>query len=593
MRNPVIPAKGNRRMTYTRAPSHPDRDREREELARQHEILAQEKWQRILLTWFGFAICAIYVNPLVLVALAILDTTAELVGLRLMKGLDPAANPMRYRGTLVCVVVMEAAFGTAAALVWLVDDPYAKALAAGLVMTTALQLTTVRSIHLAYGLTGLSTIAATSFVANVLHWSMQGDWRGLVLSTAAACGAIGYAVIAMQSNHQLHRATAEGQTAARASDTAKSRFLAQMSHELRTPLNAIIGLGEVEAEAARNAASRERLTALVTSARGLAVVLDDVLDLSSFTDGRLALNPRNIDPRTELSTCVAIFRYQAEAQRVVVDLDCTDLPPHATLDPQRMRQCLINLISNALKHVHEGRVVITATHHADILQIDVSDTGPGIHSDLASHIFEPFRKGNSNAPGTGLGLAISRSLARQMGGDLVLVPSGSGATFRLTLAAPVAAAPVVTAGKHADLSGRCVLVVDDIATNRLVAASLLQASGARVIEAAGGREALSVLSREQVDLVLLDMNMPEMDGLATFRAIRAGVGSMAQVPVIAMTADVLPAQRGSFMQAGLDGYLPKPLLPEELDALLRRFFDPDPQGWKATARGGSRREPSP
>jgi two-component system, sensor histidine kinase len=551
-----------------------DRDRMREELVRQYEILAQEKWQRILLTWFGFAICAIYVDPLILLALAVLDTTCELTSLSLMKDLDPALSRLRYRGTQICVIVMEASFGTAAGLVWLVDDPYAKALAAGLVMTTALQLTTVRSIHLPYGLAGIATIGVTSFFANVLHWSMKDDWQGLALSTAAACGGIGYAVIAMLSNHQLHRATAEGQSAARASDTAKSRFLAQMSHELRTPLNAIIGLGQVEADAALTPTSRERLTALVTSARGLAVVLDDVLDLSSITDGRLTLHPRNVDLRAELSACVATFRHQAKAQRLDLDLDlAASLPTHVKIDPQRMRQCLINLISNALKHVRNGGVTISVSHKDGTLQIDVTDTGQGVPPALQEHIFEPFRKGTATVPGTGLGLAISRSLARQMDGDLVLLPGETGACFRLTLFAPIAdASDIEPSVLGADLAGRSILVVDDIATNRLVAASLLQASGAGVIEASGGKEALAILSRERVDLVLLDMNMPEMDGFATVGAIRAFGGAIARIPVIAMTADVLPAQRAAFLAAGLDGFLPKPLLPEDLDAVLRRFL---------------------
>lgn len=556
------------------APAYPDRDRLREELARQYEILAREKWQRIILTWFGFAICAIFVHPTFLVALALVDTAGELWSLRLLKALDPASRPWRYRATVLCVILMEAAFGTAAGLVWLVEDPYAKALAAGLVMTTALQLTTVRSIHLPYGLAGIATIAVTSFTANVLHWSTVGDWQGLALSTAAACGGIGYAVVAMVSNHHLHRATAEGQTAARASDTAKSRFLAQMSHELRTPLNAIIGLGQVEADAAQSPASQERLTALVASARGLAVVLDDVLDVSSLTDGRLTLHPRSTDIRAELSACLAIYRHQAEARQLDLSLDCAaDLPHHLTLDPQRMRQCLINLVSNALKHVREGGIRISVTYKDSALQIIVADTGPGVPPDLGAQIFEPFRKGNESIPGTGLGLAISRSLARQMGGDLVLVPSSTGATFRLSLIAPVAQGTVTLPPvRGANLAGRCILVVDDIATNRLVAASLLQASGARVIEAAGGRDALAILVQQPVDLVLLDMNMPEMDGLATIRAIRALDGTMARVPVVAMTADVLPTQRAIFLAAGLEGYLPKPLLPEDLDATLRRFL---------------------
>jgi CheY-like chemotaxis protein len=156
-----------------------------------------------------------------------------------------------------------------------------------------------------------------------------------------------------------------------------------------------------------------------------------------------------------------------------------------------------------------------------------------------------------------------------MGGDLVLLPSERGAQFRLSLDAPVAVAGATTPQSGTpDLSGRTILVVDDITTNRLVAASFLKAGGARVIEADSGETALAVLARDSVDLVLLDMNMPGLDGVATFRAIRRMDGTAARVPVIAMTADVLPTQRAQIDAEGLNGYLPKPLIAEDLYALL-------------------------
>ncbi|WP_309663243.1 response regulator [Tabrizicola sp.] len=494
--------------------------------------------------------------------------------MRLLRGLDPEKHPRRYQGSILCVVLMESSFGAAAGLVWLVDDPYSKALAAGMVMTTALQLTTVRSIHLPFGLSGIATIAVTSLVAIWVHWADTDNWIGFSVTAAAAVAGIGYALTAMLSNNELHRATAEGRALAWASDTAKSRFLAQMSHELRTPLNAIIGLGQIEAANVQNAASRDRLETLVASARGLAVVLDDVLDLSSITDGRMALRPRVVDIRAELAIIVATFSHQAKARWLSLTLNCAaDLPPLATFDPQRMRQCVINLISNALKHVKTGGISLAVRSDGNRLIIDVIDTGPGVPPGLHEAVFEPFRKASPSSTGTGLGLAISRSLARQMGGDLRLLPTFSGAWFQLSVLAPAAAAEEVhPASGTPDLTGTTILVVDDIATNRLVASSVLQRAGARVIEASGGQEALTFVTREAVDLVLLDMNMPDMDGLSTFRAMRKMQGAVSRMPVIAMTADVLPAQQAAIEAAGLDGYLAKPLVPEDLYALLRRHL---------------------
>lgn len=549
---------------------YPKRNRVQDELVRQHEILSTGKWQRIFLAWCAFGLCTFYVSPALMVALAIIDTAAELANLSMLKNLDAARQPARYRGTLICVVVIESTLGIAAGMIWQIEDPYSKALAAGMVMTAALQLTTVRSIHLPYGLLGIATIAVACLIAIWVHWSGHHDWFGLAITTATAAAGLSYAVVAMLSNHDLHRSTAKGRAAAWAADAAKSRFLAQMSHELRTPLNAIIGLGQIEASQATTPAARDRLDTLVASARGLAVVLDDVLDLSSIADGRMVLRPRAVDVRAELATIVATFRHQATARGLTLYLECApDVPQLVRLDPQRLRQCLINLISNALKHVRDGSIHVSARAMGDQIVIDVADTGPGIPPSLREMVFEPFHKGDSTAPGTGLGLAISRSLARQMGGDLVLLPTDRGAAFRLSLAAPVAQAGAI-APQHGppDLSGRTILVVDDVATNRLVAASFLKAGGARVIEADSGETALAVLARDSVDLVLLDMNMPGLDGVATFRAIRRMDGTAARVPVIAMTADVLPTQRAQIDAEGLNGYLPKPLIADDLYALL-------------------------
>jgi CheY-like chemotaxis protein len=203
------------------------------------------------------------------------------------------------------------------------------------------------------------------------------------------------------------------------------------------------------------------------------------------------------------------------------------------------------------------------------LVIDVADQGRGIPPALQEQVFEPFFRGSSETPGVGLGLSISRAVARQMSGDLVILPTAQGATFRLTVFAPEAESVPARAGAT-DLQDRTILVVDDIATNRLVAGQLLMAAGARVIEASSGPEALQRLEQGGIDAVLLDLMMPEMDGAETLSHIRATHGN--KVPVIAMTADVLAVREDDALRAALDGFLPKPILPEALREVLARVL---------------------
>ncbi|MFN5998461.1 MAG: ATP-binding protein [Paracoccaceae bacterium] len=548
---------------YTKA----EGERLRDELARQYKILRGEFVFRMVLVAFGYGVCAIYVNPAIMVALFMVELVGELLSQGLLRGLDPARSPRRYLAYLLSLVPMEAALITAAGLVWIQDDPYAKSIAIGIVMGSLLHLSSVRSIHLPLGATGMATVTSIVLAVNAAHWTALGNWLGLAISTTVALLAIAYAATAMISNNRMHRSGVEAAALARAANVAKGRFLAQISHELRTPLNAVIGLGEIEAASATGA-SRQRLRTVVTSARDLAVMLDDAVDYSALTEGRVAITPRPVAVRPELSANLLVFDLQARNQgrelQVTVE---RDVPTHLLIDSQRVRQCLGNLVGNALKHSSRGPVSVTVRYAKSRLVIDVADQGKGIPSDLHDQVFEPFYRGSSETPGVGLGLSISRAVARQMSGDLVILPTAQGATFRLSVLAPEAEAAPQSAGAS-DFQDRTILVVDDIATNRLVAGQLLMAAGARVVEAASGPEALKRLEIGGVDAVLLDLMMPGMDGAETLKHIRAAHGN--RIPVIAMTADVLAVRRDDQLRAALDGFLPKPILPETLREVLAR-----------------------
>lgn len=551
--------------------SNADGERVRDELARQHRMLRGEVVPRLLLVGLAYAICAQFVAPWIMVALFLVEVGGEVISQRLLRGLDPLRAPLRYRLFLISLVPMEAALISAAGLVWLQDDPYAKSIAVGIVMGSLLHLCSVRSIHLALGIVGMITVAVVVLAFNTVHWLGEGNLVGLAVSTLTAIAAIIYAATAMISNHRLHRTGAEAAAAAKAANVAKGRFLAQISHELRTPLNAVIGLVEIEAANAAGS-SRQRLRTVATSARDLAVMLDDAVDYSALTEGRVAVTPRPVALRPELSATLLVFELQARNQgrELTVGIG-RDVPPVVLIDSQRVRQCLGNLIGNALKHSARGPVAVTVRHQRGRLQIDVADQGKGIPAALQDRVFEPFFRGAGETPGVGLGLAISRAVARQMGGDLVLLPVAQGTTFRLTVLAPEAQAAPETAG-IADFRDRVILVVDDIATNRLVAVQLLAAAGARAVEAGSGPEALARLEQGGIDAVLLDLMMPGMDGQETLFRIREAHGR--KVPVVAMTADVLSIRRDDTLRERLDGFLPKPILPETLREVLAHVLRP-------------------
>ena len=540
-----------------------------DEIARQHDLLASIEPTRLSLTVLVYGLNMMFLPPWLCALLAATDTMAEWYGLRWLHGLNPAANPRRYLAALFSVAVAEISFAVPAALIWQQDSQFAKAFAVGTVCMTLLQLLTVRAIHLPGAMVGWFTVGLTMIVGNSYYWLHQSDVAGFALSSGCITAAALFTRTALVSINGLHDQMARDRSAALAADQAKSRFLAQMSHELRTPLNAILGMGHAELAQSTDPRTKKHLGILVDSAASLAVILDDILDMSAIAEGALPIRLAPADPKVEIAASAATYRSICAAAGLSMRLElAANLPAHAMLDAQRLRQCLSNLLSNALKHTRIGGVVIEASLSTPTeLQVIVTDTGRGIDQKDEGGLFQPFHRGMGPETGTGLGLAISRALARQMGGDLVLLPSAVGARFCLTIAL-TALSGQTPAPLHApvmpDLRGRRILVVDDVPTNRLVAATLLRLFGASIAEAASGQAALDYLRDHPVDLVLLDMNMPGLNGIETLNAIRAMSGAIAVVPVLAMTANATSAQRQHYIDSGLDGYVSKPLSPASL-----------------------------
>ncbi|MFN3822995.1 MAG: response regulator [Pseudorhodobacter sp.] len=603
-----------------------------DEIVRQLDLIWRERWLRIGLTNFAYALCVIFIPVWIALACAVVNLAAEILSMRLMRGLDPRGHVWRHRIVLMLNFLMEFAFALAPVLVWHSQEAYAKPFAVGMVMTTLLQVATVRALHLPIGLAGFAGVAAAVLPGNAIYWIARDDLSGLVLSTLCAAGGLTYALVALLSNHRLNAESIDARRKALAGERAKGQFLAQMSHELRTPLNAILGMGHAEMRRSRDMLSQQRLSVLMASAEGLSTILDDILDLSAIQEGRMPIRRQPIRPKREIEATLALFQPDIEAAglHLTTRID-GNLAGRAMVDPHRLRQCLSNLLSNAIKHTAIGEIRVTAGRivapdGTELLEVEVADSGGGIPQHLHEVVFEPFcnapdlprpvpKARSEQAPhseslgarthpplpaaqSNGLGLSISRALARQMGGDLVIRSAAAdtgkseakadnairGAAFRLTVTLPqlptaamdaddaatpgpgAAAPPAAALPANRPEKGLRVLVVDDIATNRLVASTYLRMLGASMIEASSGEEALALLTDMPPDLVLLDMNMPRMDGRETVRRIRAMHGPVGTVAVIAMTADALSEHRETYLASGVDGYLSKPLNPERMAA---------------------------
>lgn len=569
-----------------------------DEMRRQAMVLNDEGRVRLVTAGLAYGIFALFLPVWLVAACAVIDLGAEILSARLHRHPE-RLQPGRaeYRAYLALVVLTEGTFTLPAALLWHAgNDPYLKALSVGVICATLMHVATVRSIHLPLGITGMGTILAVVAGSNTAYWLPQGDMAEWAFSSFCVLLGVSYFAGAMRSNHRLHRETAEGRRLAQEADAAKGRFLAQMSHELRTPLNAILGMGRAELGAtAAGADTRDRMAILVRSAEGLGTLLDDILDMSAVEAGRMPIRPRPTIPAQEIAAAAALWRpaIAAAGQRLTVIVDPA-LETPALIDAQRLRQCLSNLLSNAAKHAGPTEVTLRArclrgAGVPPVLRIDVSDKGVGLDAGLGDRLFQPFERGQAPGPaGTGLGLSISQGLARQMGGELrqtTIPQGGTGLCFVLTLPLPPVApdsSPAGSAAAPAALPpGLRVLVVDDIGTNRLVAATYLRMLGALPVEAAGGPEALLLAAAGGIDLVLLDMNMPGMDGTATFRALRALPGDAARVPVVAMTADAMEEHRSRYLALGLDGYVAKPVSPRTLALELASVM---------AARGGPARD---
>jgi len=379
------------------------------------------------------------------------------------------------------------------------------------------------------------------------------------------------------SREALHKARAQAQErgiAAEAANEAKSAFLATMSHEIRTPLNGVLGMTQAMAADALSPVQKERLEVIRQSGEALLAILNDVLDLSKIEAGRFELESVEFDLAELMKGAHSAFTAIANKKGLSFDLTIEPATRGVYLgDPTRVRQILYNLISNALKFTEHGEVRVKAARQGEALALVVSDTGVGIAEERLAALFEKFTQADASTTrrygGTGLGLAICRELVHLMGGQIGAESrAGEGSQFTVTLpiakvgeaAAPAFASPPAPAAEPSLLKIR-VLAAEDNSVNQLVLKTLLHQIGVDPTVVENGAEAIRAWEEASWDVILMDMQMPVVDGLTATRRIRAAEQSSGRprTPIIALTANAMSHQMQACLAAGMDGHVAKPI----------------------------------
>ncbi len=485
------------------------------------------------------------------------------------------------------LMVMDAGSWSAMVVLFIddVDPMTAACLLAGVVGVASLGLFSTFS-HFAVSI----LFQTAALVPMALHYAFVGGLTGWSIVASAV---VYYAVLALEARRSERRhvetlrlryenaAIAEERAAALAraehSDRAKSRFLAAVSHEVRTPLNGILGVTQLLRSQTETAAFRRELEIVHRSGHHLLRVIGDLLDLSRVEYDRMVIDTAPFDVVQAVRDVTDLLEPNAAERSLALQVRfASDVPARVDGDAARLKQVLHNLVGNAIKFTRQGGIEVEVSHQAGRLRVVVSDTGDGIAAEDIARIFDPFMQSPSaerlgRRLGTGLGLTIARQLAQAMGGDIAVSSQpGRGSRFVFEIDAPQSSSVAAPAG-DGGLALPCfegrVLVVDDNEVNALVACAMLSRMGLVTAVAADGGEALSRLREQRFDLVLMDLQMPRIDGTTATRIWRAEEPGP-RLPIIALTANASDEDRQAALRSGMDDYLSKPF---EIEALAARL----------------------
>ncbi|HIJ32228.1 MAG TPA: response regulator, partial [Gammaproteobacteria bacterium] len=371
---------------------------------------------------------------------------------------------------------------------------------------------------------------------------------------------------------------------ARAADLAKSDFLASMSHELRTPLTTIIGHSEYLIEQLGEAEQRALIRAIEVAGKNQLALVNDLLDMSKIESGQFTIDDSPYDLAHLIEEVRQMFATRISAKELEFEVVQSEVPKFQLLgDHQRVKQILVNLIGNAIKFTEQGKISFRVWISADRLYFSVSDSGIGISPDILERLFSRFEQADNSISrrfgGSGLGLFISRNLAELMGGSIAVESQvGSGSTFQLNLPCQLSQLPRLTGGQEQDFRHQVmvshysgvVLVAEDTPEIQQLIRKILESMGIIVVVVDHGQEAVERASTQHFDLILMDMQMPVMDGVEATRVLR-GAGD--QTPVLALTANVMQKHRDAFRAAGANGFLNKPIDLDQLRRELSRYLE--------------------